>query len=438
MREGSDTFTTLLGVLDSAIEGFPDNRKGKNLSYTMRDFTMSAFSVFFSQSPSFLAHQRSMQLNHGDNNGRTLFGIQKLPTDAQVRNVLDGVESRNLHEVFHRVLLWLQEKQLLDSWRHFDMQLLVCLDGTQFFHSDAIGCDYCSLTHHRDGRISRAHSAVTPVIVAPGNSKVIALAPEIVRPQDGKEKQDCESQAAKRWIESWGPRYKELGITLLGDDLYSRQPTCQLALDNGFSFLFVCKPSSHPWLSDWIGACDVHKDLHERRVQVREGKKRLTYIYRWANGVPLKDDKKPLVVSWAELIVQKETGEQSYRNSWVTNHTLSDENVCQLVQAGRCRWKIENENNNTLKTKGYHLEHNFGHGKKELANFLLTLNLIAFLFHTVLDIFDARYRLLRRTLVRRVTFFQDIQALTRYMCFGSWEEMLQFMLRGLQLEDPGG
>ena len=50
---------------------------------------------------------------------------------------------------------------------------------------------------------------------------------------------------------------------------------------------------------------------------------------------------------------------------------------------GRARWKIENENNNTLKTAGYHLEHNFGHGKQYLASLLATMNILAFLFHTM-------------------------------------------------------
>jgi len=72
------------------------------------------------------------------------------------------------------------------------------------------------------------------------------------------------------------------------------------------------------------------------------------------------------------------------RSPFITNHRLSAENVAQVAQAGRGRWKIENENNNVLKTKGYHLEHNFGHGQQYLAATMLSLNLVAFLLHTVL------------------------------------------------------
>ena len=88
--------------------------------------------------------------------------------------------------------------------------------------------------------------------------------------------------------------------------------------------------------------------------------------------------------------------------------------------AGRARWKIEYENNNILKTKEYHLEHNFGHGKKHLSSLLLTSNLLAYLFHTVLEIMDVKYKLIRDDLPTRKTFFDDVRALTRYICFRSW------------------
>jgi hypothetical protein len=92
------------------------------------------------------------------------------------------------------------------------------------------------------------------------------------------------------------------------------------------------------------------------------------------------------------------------------------------------------DNNNVLKPKGYHLEHNFGHGKQYLAAFLLSLNLLAFLFHTVLEWSDDKYALRRQVIARRQSFFQDIQALMRYMVFDDWRHLMDFMIRGLELE----
>jgi hypothetical protein len=101
-----------------------------------------------------------------------------------------------------------------------------------------------------------------------------------------------------------------------------------------------------------------------------------------------------------------------------------------VIEAGRCRWKTENENHNILKTKGYHLEHNFGHGQEHLAASLLTLNLLAFLFHTVLHLMDQAYQQIRQKRGTRKGFFQDILSLTKYFLFESWQSLIDFMLYG--------
>src|SRR5262249_53292940 len=158
-------------------------------------------------------------------------------------------------------------------------------------------------------------------------------------------------------------------------------------------------------------------------------------VVRYSNEVRLRSGDDALSVNWFDLtVVNAKTGEHLYHNSCITHHRLTADNVVNMAQASRGRWKIENENHNVLKTKGYHLEHNFGHGTLYLAAFLLSLNLLAFLFHTVLGWSDAKYALLRQVLARRQTFFHDIQAFMRYMVFDSWDHLLTFMMQGLELE----
>ncbi len=158
-----------------------------------------------------------------------------------------------------------------------------------------------------------------------------------------------------------------------------------------------------------------------------------THTYRWANQVPLTEGEGALKVNWCELSVSDQAGTVLYHNAWITDWPITAQNVAALAASGRARWRIENENNNTLKTKGYHLDHNFGHGQQHLSSLLATLNILAFLFHTVLAFTDERYRLIRATLPTRKTFFQDMRALTRYLCFPSWEGLLRFMMRGLEI-----
>jgi len=95
------------------------------------------------------------------------------------------------------------------------------------------------------------------------------------------------------------------------------------------------------------------------------------------------------------------------------------------------------EDINTLKTKGYNLEHNFGHGSEHLSETLATLNILAFLLHTILDLTDKRYQLLRNTRGRRTRFFQELGVVACYWYHDSWQDQMHFMVTQLELPDPG-
>lgn len=107
---------------------------------------------------------------------------------------------------------------------------------------------------------------------------------------------------------------------------------------------------------------------------------------------------------------------------------MNKKNIFKILNAGRTRWKVENGSNNILKNQGYNLEHNFGHGKEHLSEILLSLNLIAFLFHNVLDLVNKQYQQIRKILATRKTFFNDIRALLKYMWFKSWSDLFIYIL----------
>ncbi|XCN75201.1 MAG: hypothetical protein Q3M24_10865 [Candidatus Electrothrix aestuarii] len=140
-------------------------------------------------------------------------------------------------------------------------------------------------------------------------------------------------------------------------------------------------------------------------------------------------------VNWVELtVINTKTQEVLYKNSFITDFKIDRTNVQSTVQAGRTRWKVENENNNVLKTKGYHLDHNFRHGDKFLSNTLLTLNLVAFLAHTFLEFVDKKYKAVRSVLSVRKTFFNDLKALTKYLFFSNWSQLINFMFEQLEIK----
>lgn len=431
----SKVFDNLIGELSDCFEKLPDYRQGVNTRYEIKDAAVSAFSVFFTQSPSFLASQRLLQKRKGKNNLFKLFGVGRIPTDTQTRNLLDTLEPSLLYDLFPYALKTLDEKVGLKDFESQAGQILISTDGTETISSQKISCQNCSHRELRNGETQYFHSAILPVIVKSGNSSVLPLSPEFMTPQDGHEKQDCERAATKRWVKRNTDMLKGWRYTMLGDDLYSNQPLCETFLEAELNFILVCKPDSHKELYktvDFLAKNGLVEEVEERHWNGRYYEK---HIYRFANEVPVRQEE-PLLVNWFEvIIINEDTGKEDYHNSFMTNHKVSIMNVVALVQDGRTRWKSENETNNTLKNQGYHFEHSFGHGEEQLANFLATLNLLAFLLHTLLNLLDKQYQRLRKELVTRVDFFNDLRALLRYMVFESWDDLMIFMLRALEV--PG-
>lgn len=432
----SRAFDQLIERLRCVAAGLPDRRTGDNTQYSMADIALAAFSVFFTQCPSFLSYQLGMEQTRGRNNARSLFQVGRIPTDNHIRQTLDPIAPQHLLSLFDDLHKAFAQAGLLEAMRAVHRTRLIALDATWYFSSQSqnVCCSNCSCVQHADGKTTHFHSAITPVIVSPGHRQVVPLRPEFITPQDGQVKQDCEINAAKRWLAAHAERYATGNATLLGDDLYAHQPFCRQVLLHGFHFLFTCKPASHATLQQWVEGLAAGRQRHTVKRRVKGKANRWEHhFYRWANGVPLTDSDDALKVNWCELTITDSEGTVRYRNGFITDWALSADNVAGLVAAGRARWKIENEHNNVLKNRGYHLEHNFGHGKQHLASLLVTMNLLAFGLHTLLELVDGSYRLIRATLGRRQRFFQHLEALTSYLQFESWERLMEFMMRGLEI-----
>ena len=427
------SWASLIKKTRQRFAGLTDARQGENTTYSMEDFGTAAFSVFFTQSPSFLAHQKTLEQNKGRSNAQTLFQIEKIPCDNQTRQTLDHVAPEEIFPLYDEVLEAFQAQGVLEQYRGLKGTVAIALDGTWFHSSEKVHCPKCSCIEHSSGQKTYYHSAITPVIVAPGNPQAIPLRPEFIVPQDGHKKQDCEIAAAKRWLEKNSDRYAPLKVTLLGDDIYAHQPMCRRALLHDFHFIFVCKPESHTTLYNWVNLLQPDSGLRELKQRVKINGHWEHHTYRYAHAAPLAEGSDALKVNWCEVIVTNGKGEVLYHNAFVTDWEITRENVAAIVATARARWKIENENNNVLKNRGYHLEHNFGHGKKHLSSLLAAMNIMAFLYHTFLHFCDEKYRLIRAALPTRQTFFDDLRALTRYMLFADWDTLLDFMMRGLEI-----
>ena len=411
----------LLSDLKEVCAGLDDKRVGPGYRYTMADIGLAAFSVFFMQSPSFLGHQRTLAEGHGRSNCQTLFGMAAIPSDNHIRQMLDGTPPAAFDGLFLKGLETIAAADGLAPFQRLGGRLLVALDGTEHFSSRKLGCPQCSARRRNDGGTEYFHAFLGASVVAPGHTQVLPLPPEFIVPQDGAEKQDCERAAAKRWLARHAVALARFRPVYLGDDLYACQPIAQAIRDTGGNFILTCKPGSHQTVTEYLTGVELKE---HRQVVVQRGKK-TTCVYRWLTEVPLRGTADALVVNWFSIETFNAAGKSTYRNASVTDLPVTADTVAELAACGRARWKIENETFNVLKTQGYNLEHNFGHGKLTLSNLLVSLNLLAFAFHSVANLCVLAWRTAVATRGAKYRFFEHLRTITAYIVFPSWQALLE-------------
>ena len=326
----------LLTGLKDVCAAFPDKRKDEGV-YTMSDIGLSAFSLFFMQSESFLSYQRALEEGRKTSNCRTLFGMAKIPTDNHIRSMLDPVHPSHLQGAFDQVIKTLGDHNGMAAFKRLGGRTLIALDGTEYFCSQKLGCPHCLTRKRANGKVESYHSMLAATIVAPGHNMALPLMPEFIARQDGAEKQDCERSAAKRWLATHASRVKALRPVYLGDDLFACHPVAKMVTDAGGDFIFTAKESSHKSLYDFIDGAELSR--HEEKVRRRATKE--TFRYRWIEAVPIRDGEDALLVNWIGFEILDAKGKVKYSMAWVTSLPVSKDNVAEIVACGRARWKIE-------------------------------------------------------------------------------------------------
>jgi len=408
---------SLLCGLRAVCGTFPDAREGRKGNIPTADFGMSAFSLFFMQSGSFLSFQRHLEKGQGRSNAQTLFGIEHIPSDNYIRVALDEADPVLLQSCFETVeKLLAEDSGLRKSFQFLGDRMAIALDGTEYFCSNKIACPHCLTRKRNNGKSEAYHTMLSAVVVAPHSTKVLPLMPEFIARQDGAEKQDCERNAVKRWFSAHAARLKPLRPVYLGDDIFACQPVVEMLINQGDDFIFTCKEDSHKTLYDFMDGADKNK--LEQKIRTRT--KTDIFRYFWIENVPLRDSKDAINVTWVGFQILDDSGKIKTKMAWVTNLSVTKENIAEIVSYGRTRWKIENETFNVMKNHGYELEHNFGHGKKYLAMMFAALNLLAFSWHSILDVLEPPWQAAREASAKRSRFFASMVTLTTFVIFPNW------------------
>ena len=360
----------LFRLVHSGFASQPDSRVG-DTEIPFTEALMAAFAMFSLKAPSLLAFDKE----RAEGNLHTIYGIERVPCDTHMRDILDPVSLKVLRPLFTSVLRQLQRGKALEPMAFLAGHSLLALDGTADFSSKTIHCASCLHKVHRNGSITYFHQMLGAAILHPDLRTVIPLMPEPIVRHDGTAKNDGERNAAKRFIAKLRQDHPHLTFIVTEDSLSSNAPHIETLHAHGLHDLLGVKEGDHASLFQQVQAAE-----HVGRVTYYERHDRAAGIvprFRFVNDLPLNAAHTDVRV---HVIEYWERGDDKVQHfSWVTDLRVSTRNVYHLMRGGRARWNIENETCHTLKNQGYNFEHNYGHGEQNLSVVFAMLMRLAFL-----------------------------------------------------------
>jgi len=428
----------LIGAVRRAFEKVPEHRKG-TVKFSLADVAMSAFAMFSVKDPSLLAFERRWTAR--DHNLRTIYGIDKIPSDSSMRETLDEVSPAAFWPAFRTVFSQLQRGKALEQLAFLDGHHILSLDGTGYFSSEKLHSPCClQKVDSRSGKSSYYLQMLGAAIVHPDFKEVIALAPELIRRSDGDTKNDCERNAAARFLERLRNEHPHLKIIITEDALSPNAPYIETLMRLDLRFILGVKPGDHQFLFQQLDKAVKKSQISELVLEDSTNPEKLHY-FRYLNGCALNQSHQHLKVNVLEY--WEVTPKTTQRFSWVTDFVITAQNAYDLMRAGRARWKIENETFNTLKNQGYNLEHNYGLGKKHLSAVFVTLMLLAFLVDQVQQLACPLFRAVWKKLETKRDLWERIRSMFWDFKLESLRMLLEALLYGYQrlvpviLYDPG-
>jgi hypothetical protein len=120
----------------------------KGTSIPLVDCTMSALALFGIKSPSLLEFENGRKNDAIAHNLKTLYGVEKVPSDTCMRERLDEIDPRELRVAHKKLFACVQETKLLREFEYLDGHYILSGDGSGYFSSPTIHCDNCCVKRY--------------------------------------------------------------------------------------------------------------------------------------------------------------------------------------------------------------------------------------------------------------------------------------------------
>ena len=412
-------------------EGFaqiPDHR-ADNLSYNLVDMLSTGFAIFSLKDPSLACFREQYPVR--EENLRRIYGIEGLAGDTALREGLDEVAPEELHKQFKGPLDLLRDEEVLQQRQVLGNFVAVSVDGTGHYCSGSKSCPQCMVKNHKNGKTTYYHQLLGAVAVHPEQATVFPVACEAIVRQDGSTKNDCELNASKRIIPQVRQMLPSEDILMIFDALYANGPHIQCLAQEKMSYIIGIKGDNYIWVQ--VNRLRQKDELQSRSWE-EKGKK---CTANFVNGLILNGQHRQILTNFFEYTeIDEKTGKQLFYSSWITDIEITQENVAEMVKVARSRWKIENETFNTLKNQGYHLEHNYGHGKKYLATNFAILTFLAFLVDQIAQHLDPLFQQAKAKAKTFRGLWERVRSVFYLLPAMSMNAIYKFIVAGKQVSMP--
>lgn len=413
----------------------PDHRCAKDTKIPLSDMLMAGYAMFQLKDPSLNAFDKNRRQKEAEaENLKVIYGLQHVPADTTMADSIDFVSPADLREAFNAVFSNLQRSKGLEQMKLLEGYCLVSMDGTGSFSSEKISSESCQTkTSSKTGKVTYYQQVVGAAIVHPDQKAVLPLPPEIVTPQDGEKKNDCERNASRRSLAKIRKDHPKLPMIITEDALSANAPHIRDLQDNNFRYILSVKPGDHDFLYSQIDAASRRGEVGELEIQ-DEKNPQITHEFRFINQVPLNQSNQDILVNF---IAYKEVSPHKTKTfHWITDLTVTRDNIFELMRAGRARWKIENETFNTLKNQGYHFEHNFGIGRKHLSENFDHLMMLAFLVDQVQQLACPLFQAVLQKAKYKKHLWEEMRAAFKMLALDSMETLFKSILYEHKRQKP--
>jgi len=419
----------MIKLVRDGFDKIPDPRKG-NFTYPLSNLLNLGFSMFHLKDPS-LSSFRDQYDVRAENLER-VYGVTSLVGDTALREGIDQVEPSELQALFKPSLDFLKSEGGFSKHRVLGTYIAVSVDGTEHYCSGSTSCPGCLVRNHRNGKQTFYHQLLGAVAVHPEQRTVFPVACEPIVKQDGSTKNDCELNASKRIIPQIRTTLgQEEKILAIFDGLYINGPHIKALDEENIHYIIGTKGKT--FVDIQVASLREAKKLESFSWETKKS----SFTAHFANGLILNGQHQDILTNYFEVVeIDKKTGKQVFFSTWITDLPISSQNIRELVEVARSRWKIENETFNTLKNQGYHFEHNYGHGKKYLATNFAILTFLAFLTDQIAWQLDKDFQKAKEVCKTFKSFWEKIKSVFYLIPTMSMNAVYRFIISRKQVNMP--